>query len=278
MSDSVRGKMASLYLLMACILIRTNSAIFHYDHITAKDSHAHLYNGDRLWSMDGTTSLQFSDSGKFVLKFEPDNNKSIWRAETNEQKEGDYVILKYTNGVLRVRNKSDDTKWSSNTGDVDRENNGYHLVVITQCAFLIYEDMNGQLHTLWNTEDDGCKNVGCDCSGIDSYSFPTLSPTQSPTPSPTYAPVPAPTRPPTPSPSLSPTPSPSPFPTNSPTMRPSPEPTSNPTASPSPAPVPAPTTFPTVSPTESPTPEPTFSPTSPPTERQSASPSQGKLY
>ena len=177
---------------------------------------------DQVVSMDGSTSLKFQADGNLVLRF-GDDREAIWSSKTNPVAAGGYARLRYETGNLVVRDADDNWQWGCDTANISRPNNGYHLVVITQCAFLIYEDMNGQLHSLWNTEDDGCKNVGCDCSGIDSYSLPTLSPTQSPTPSPTSNP----TKFPTPSPTASPIPTSAP--TEYPTQSPIPSPTNTPT-------------------------------------------------
>merc|ERR1712228_720513 len=207
---------------------------------TANNSNAYLYATDRIWSVDGTTRLSFQTDGNLVLRFA---DEAIWSSGTDDIASGGRFILQSSDGNLVVRDESDNSQWSSGTGDGNRENNGYHLVVITQCAFLIYEDISGKFHGLLNTEDDGC--VGCNCSGT-SYSFPTLSPTQSP----------------------------SEHPTTVPTMQPTLEPTSNPTSSPSLIPTISPTEGPiTFQPTTSPSINPTNNPTLYPTRLSTVNPS-----
>ena len=167
--------MASLILLFACARIHTISATIYDDHITALNSNAYLYSGDQIWSMDQTTKLNFQSDGNFVLYLDG-AAQSIWRSITNPLAAGGYVELRNETGNLVIRDADDNWHWDTSTNNMNRQNNGYHLVVITQCAFLIYEDINGQLHSLWNSQND-TKNRNSDCSKIDSYSFPTVDPT-----------------------------------------------------------------------------------------------------
>ena len=248
--------MAAAVLLFTIVHHPAHCAVnYYYDHITANNTNAFLYPQDKINSSDGSTGLRFQNDGNLVLRL---GGVSIWSSVTDSHAEGGRVILKYGNGNLVIRDKDDDTVWDSGTGDLNRENNIYHLVVIKECAFVLHQHTNGSLYSLWDTESDKPDRES-NCSVMSSYSLPTVAPTQAPTSQPARSPTLLPTSFPTPSPTLNPT-----FPTHNPTQYPI---TSSPTT--------VPTTQPTSNPTLNPSSSPTQAPSNSPSAQPSTSPSGG---